>query len=146
LAGFFSQPIKIVQSPRLSVILYERGNLHRQIYTDGRGLPSDFDLPAYLGYSVGHWEHDTLVVETAGFNDKSWLDGMGHPHSEAMKVWERYRRRDFGHLDVEITIEDPKMYTKPFTIKVTHLLEADSDILEYFCAENEKDRLHMAGK
>ena len=144
LAGFFSQPIKIVQSPRLSVILYERGNLHRQIYTDGRGLPRDFDLPAYLGYSVGHWEHDTLVVETAGFNDKTALDALGHPHSESLRVVERFRRRDFGHLEVEMTFDDPRMYTRPFTIKVGHDLLADSDIFESICTENERDRVHLA--
>jgi hypothetical protein len=144
LAGFFSQPIKIVQSPRLSVILYERGNLHRQIYTDGRGLPSDFDLPAYLGYSVGHWEHDTLVVETAGFNDRTALDALGHPHSESLRVVERFRRRDFGHLEVEMTFDDPRMYTRPFTIKVGHDLLADSDIFESICTENERDRVHLA--
>jgi hypothetical protein len=82
------------------------------------------------------------VVETAGFNDKSWLDSVGHPHSEAMRVTERFRRRDFGHMDVETTIDDPKMYTRPFTIKVTQLLMADTDILEYFCAEDEKDTVH----
>jgi len=145
LATLFAEVHKIIQTPGLTVILLELDSAHRQIYTDGRKLPANPD-PLWLGYSVGKWEGDTLVVETAGFNDKSWLDGMGHPHSEAMRVVERYRRRDFGHLDVETTIDDPKMYTRPFTIKVTYLLEADSDILEYFCAENEKDRLHMAGK
>ena len=83
------------------------------------------------------------MVETAGFNDKTALDVMGHPHSEALRVTERYRRRDFGHLDVEMTFDDPKMYTKPFTIKVPHDLLADSDIFESFCNENEKDRAHL---
>jgi hypothetical protein len=142
LATLFSEVHKIVQTPGLIVIMLELDSAFRQIYTDGRKLPADPE-PLWLGYSVGKWEGDTLVVETAGFNDKSWLDGMGHPHSEAMRLVERYRRRDFGHLDVDITIDDPKMYTKPFSIKVTHLLQADSDILEYFCAENEKDRLHI---
>ena len=84
-----------------------------------------------------------MVVQTAGFNDKTSLDGMGHPHSEALRVIERYHRRDFGHLDVEMTFDDPKMYTRPFTIKITQLLSADSDILEYVCNENEKDRAHL---
>jgi hypothetical protein len=142
----FAPVHKIVQTPGLIVIMLEvDSGATRQIYTDGRKLPVDPD-PLWYGYSVGKWEGDTLVVETAGFNDKSWLDSMGHAHSEAMRVVERYRRRDFGHLDVEITIDDPKMYVKPFTIKVTHLLQADTDILEYFCAENEKDRLHTAAK
>jgi hypothetical protein len=143
LAGLLSEPIKIVQSPRLTMVLYEAGYLHRQIFTDGRTLPAEFGLPAYLGYSTGHWERDTLVVETAGFNDKTILDAMGHPHSEALRVVERFHRRDFGHLDVEMTFDDPKMYTRPFTIKVPHDLLADADIFEMFCNENEKDRAHL---
>src|SRR6266853_1614335 len=142
-AGLLSEPIKIVQAPRLTMVLYEVGNLHRQIFTDGRKLPKEFDLPAYLGYSAGHWEGDTLVVETAGFNDKTVLDGMGHPHSDALRMVERYRRRDFGHLDVEMTFDDPKMYTKPFTIKVPHELLPNDDIFEMYC-ENEKDSVHLA--
>ena len=145
LSTLVSEVHKIVQTPGLTVILLELDNAHRQIYTDGRKLPADMS-PSWLGYSVGKWEGDTLVVETAGFNDRSWLDAVGHPHSEAMRLTERYHRRDFGHLDVELTIDDPKMYTKPFTIKVTHQLVADSDILEYFCLENEKDVPHMGLK
>jgi hypothetical protein len=145
LATLLSEVTKIVQTPGLIVILLELDSAHRQIYTDGRKLPVDPN-PSWLGYSVGKWEGDTLVVDTVGFNDKSWLDIVGHPHSEAMRITERYRRRDFGHLDVEITVDDPQMYTKPFTIKVTHLLQADSDILEYFCPENEKDRTHLGLK
>jgi hypothetical protein len=140
----FAPVYKIVQTPGLIVMMLEvDSGATRQIYTDGRELPVD-PQPLWYGYSVGKWEGDTLVVETAGFNDKSWLDSMGHPHSSAMRVLERYRRRDFGHLDVEITIDDPKMYTRPFTIKVTHLLQPDTDILEYFCSENERDRTHTA--
>jgi hypothetical protein len=141
-AGLLSEPVKIVQAPRLTMILYEVGNLHRQIFTDGRTLPKEFDFPAFLGYSAGRWEGDTFVVETAGFNDQTTLDGMGHPHSEALRITERFRRRDFGHLDWEMTFDDPKMYTKPFTIKVPHDLLADDDIFEMFC-ENEKDRAHL---
>jgi len=143
LAGLLSEPIKIVQSPRVTVILYEVNNEHRQIFTDGRVLPKEFELPAYMGYSAGRWEGDMLVVETAGFNNKAILDLMGHPHSEALRVIERFRRRDFGHMDVEITFDDPKMYTKPFTINVPHNLLADADIFEMFCSENEKDGAHM---
>jgi len=143
LADLLSEPMKIIQSPRLTVVLYEVDNLHRQIYTDGRGLPKEFDFPAFAGYSVGHWERDVLVVETAGFNDKTPLDAMGHPHSDALRITERFRRRDFGHLDYEMTFDDPKMYTKPFTIKFPHDLLADSDIFESFCDENEKDRAHL---
>jgi hypothetical protein len=143
LAGLLAEAIKIVQSPRMSVLFYEIDNLHRQIYTDGRVLPKEFDYPAFLGYSVGHWERDVLVVETAGFNGKTRLDLMGHYHSEALRVTERFHRRDFGHMDVEMTFEDPQTYAKPFTIKVPHDLLADSDIFEMFCNENEKDRTHL---
>jgi hypothetical protein len=141
-AGLLSEPVKIVQAPRETMILYEVGNVHRQVFTDGRSLPKEFDLPAFLGYSVGRWEGDTFVVDTAGFNDKTALDGMGHPHSEALHLTERFRRRDFGHLDWEMTFDDPKTYTKPFTIKVPHDLVADNDIFEMFC-ENEKDGVHL---
>jgi hypothetical protein len=141
-ADFLSEPIKIVQAPRETMILYEVGNVHRQVFTDGRKLPKEFDLPAFLGYSAAHWEGDTFVVETAGFNDQTSLDGMGHPHSDALRLTERFHRRDFGHLDWEMTFDDPKYYTKPFTIKVPHDLVADNDIFEMFC-ENEKDRVHM---
>ena len=143
LADLLSEPIKIVQSPRLIVILYEVDNARRQIFTDGRKLPKEFDYPAFHGYSVGRWERDVFVVETAGFNDKTPLDSMGHPHSEALRITERVRRRDFGHLDVEMTFDDPLMYTKPFTIKIPHNLLPDSDIFESYCDENEKDRAHL---
>lgn len=142
ISSLVSEVHKIVQTPGLIVILLEVDNAHRQIYTDGRKLPQD-PQPSWLGYSVGKWEADTLVVDTVGFNDKAWLDVLGHPRSEALHLVERYHRRDFGHMDVEMTFDDPKMYTKPFTIKVTHQLIPDSDILEYFCAENEKDRAHQ---
>ena len=135
-------PFKIIQASRLTAMLFE-DNTVRQIYTDGRKHPVD-PFPLWLGYSVGKWEGDTLVVETVGFNDKSWLDAGGHPHSEALHVIERFRRRDLGHMDVQVTIEDPRMYTRPFTIKFTELLQPDSDVLEYFCTENEKDRAHLA--
>jgi hypothetical protein len=141
-AGLLSEPIKIVQSPRTTVILYEVGNLHRQVFTDGRELPKEFEFPAFLGYSVGRWDRDVFVVETAGFNDRTPLDGDGHPHSDALRITERFRRRDFGHLDVEMTFDDPQMYTRPFTIKIPHDLLADVDIFEMFC-ENEKDRAHL---
>ena len=142
LNSMLSEPVKIIQSPRLTAILYEADDKYRQIYTDGRTLPKEFDQPAWNGHSVGKWDRDTLVVETAGFNDKSALDYIGHPHSEALRVVERYHRRDFGHLDVEMTFDDPTMYTKPFSIKVTWDLWPDSDIFEFVCNENEKDRAH----
>jgi len=145
LDSMLSEVTKIVQTPGLIVIMVELDSAARQIYTDGRKLPAD-PFPMWLGYSVGKWEGDTLVVESMGFKDNGWLDAFGHPRSDAMRMTERYRRRDFGHLDIEITIDDPKMYTRPFTIKVTHELQPDSDIVEYFCSENEKDRAHMGLK
>ena len=143
LASFLSEPTKIIQSPKLTVIFHESDESHRQIYTDGRALPKEFGFPAYMGYSVGHWERDTFIVETAGFNEKTPIDASGHPHTENMRITERYRRRDFGHLDVEITINDPEFYTKPIPIKTTFNLLADGDIFENFCNENERDREHM---
>jgi hypothetical protein len=142
LAGLLSEPIKIVQAPRTTIVLYEVMNLHRQIFNDGRTFPQEFNLPAFLGYSVGRWDGDVFVVETRGFNDRTPLDAMGHPHTEALRVTERFRRIDFGHLDVEMTFDDPQMYTKPFTVKIPHTLMADQDIFEMFC-ENEKDSEHI---
>jgi hypothetical protein len=135
-------PFKMIQTRGVTVVLYELDNTHRQIYTDGRKLPADPN-PAWMGYSVGHWEGDTLVVDSAGFNDKARLDGFGHPRSEALRVQERFHRRDFGHMDLQITVDDPKMYLKPITVKVTELLVPDSDVLESFFNENEKDRAHL---
>ena len=142
LATLLSEFTKIVQTPGLTLVMHELDNATRQIYTDGRPLPSDPN-PSWLGYSIGRWERDTLVVETIGFNGKGPLDIAGNPRSEKMKFTERYRRRDIGHLDVDITFDDPVVYTRPFTIKVTHELQPDTDILEYFCTENEKDQIHL---
>ena len=136
-------PYKIVQTPQLIVIMYEIFGGHRQIYME-RKLPADPD-PLWLGYSAGRWEGDTLAVDTIGFNDKSWLDQFGHPHSEDLHVVERFRRRDFGHIDVQLIIEDPKTFTRPFSLKFTWLLLPDTDIGEFFCNENERDKLHMVG-
>lgn len=143
LASLLSEPIKIVQAPRLTMVLYEIDNMHRQIFADGRALLREVNLPAYLGYSVGHWERDTFVVETSGFNDKTVLDLMGHFHSDALRVTERFRRRDFGHMEIEMTLDDPRTYTRPFTLKVPFEVLADQDIFEMNCNENEKDRPHL---
>jgi hypothetical protein len=137
-------PLKIIQTPGLILVRNEYENTFRQIYTDGRKAPDDPE-PLWLGYSVGKWEGNTLVVDTVGFNDKGWLDGMGHPHSEALHLVERFRRRDFGHMEIEVKIDDPKVYTKPFSVTFTELLQPDSDVTEYFCNENEKDRSHING-
>jgi hypothetical protein len=142
-AGLLSEPMKIVQAPKETMILYEVDNLHRQVFADGRDFPATFEFPAYLGYSIGHWDGDTFVVESRGFNDRTPLDAMGHPRSEAMHVTERFHRRDFGHLDYEMTFDDPVMYTKKFTVRIPHELVPDNDIFEMFCQENEKDRSHM---
>jgi hypothetical protein len=142
-ASLLAEPFKIVQAPKETMIVYEVDGLHRQVFTDGRQFPATFEFPAYLGYSVGRWEGDTFVVETRGFNDRTPLDAMGHPRSEAMHVTERYRRRDFGHLTVEMTFDDPTLYTRAFTVQVPYNLVPNNDIFEMFCSQNEKDRAHM---
>jgi hypothetical protein len=140
--GLLPFPNKFIQTPAVIVILQEADGGLRQIFTDGRKHTAD-PQPSWMGYSVGKWEGDSLAVDTVGFNNKGWLDGSGHPHSEALKVQERYRRRDFGHMDVEVTIDDPKMYTMPFSIRYTLDLVPDSELAEYVCDENEKDRAHL---
>jgi hypothetical protein len=137
-------PWKIIQHPGVTLILYEFQNRYRQVFTDGRVFPEDM-IPAWLGYSIGKWDGDTFVVETRGFNDRSWLDDNGHPHSDALKVTERFHRRDFGHLDLQITFDDPKMYTKPWTVSLPFELFADNELMEWVC-ENEKDAGRSAGK
>ena len=143
LGTMLSEFTKIVQTPGLTLVMHELDNATRQIYTDGRPFPKA-PSGSWLGSSTGHWERDTLVVETIGFNGKAPLDIIGNPRSEKMRITERYRRRDVGHLDVEITFDDPVAYSRPFTIKVTHELQPDTDVLEYFCNENEKDRVHIS--
>lgn len=137
-----SEAHKIVQTPGLILIILELDSMTRQIYVDGRPLPVD-PSPSWQGYSVGHWDKDALVVETIGFNGKTFLDGVFHPTSEHMKMTERDTRRDVGHLDVEMTFDDATMYNKPIRVKLTHLLQPDTDILEYACAENERDVAHI---
>jgi hypothetical protein len=135
---------RIVQTPALMVILYESPNSpHRTVFTDGRDLPKDPN-PSFLGYSIGRWEEDTFVITTTGFNDLGWLDSAGHPQTESLRLTERLRRRDFGHMEFEMTIDDPKVFTRPFTIKSERLLAADTDLLEDVC-ENERDRVRMTG-
>lgn len=135
-------PMQIMQTPKEVIELFESDHTVRHIFIDGRKHPDDL-TPTYNGHSIGHWEGDTLVVETAGFNDKTPFDAMGRPHGERLRVTERYHRRDFGRLDIEMTFDDPQFYTRPFTIKVPHNLMADSDVFEAFCFENEKDRIHL---
>jgi hypothetical protein len=136
---------RFVQTPGLIVVLYQgtTNSVHRTIFTDGRPLPAD-PTPTWMGYSVGHWEGDTLLVETAGFNDRSWLDIEGHPHTEALHIIERFRRRDFGHMDLEMTIDDPKAFTRPFSFRIPKTLMPDTDLLESVC-ENDTSPGHMLG-
>jgi hypothetical protein len=135
---------QIVQTPWLIVILYESPNSpHRMVFTDSRDLPKDPN-PTWLGYSVGRWDGDTLVVTTAGFNDKGWLDSAGHPQTESLRLTERFRRRDFGHMDFEMTIDDPTVFTRPFTVKRERLLVPDTELLEDVC-DNERDASHLSG-
>jgi hypothetical protein len=136
--------VRIMQSPSVTAFLYE-DLASRQIFTDGRALPKDPN-PAWMGYSVGHWDGDTLVIESSGFNDRTWLDEGGHPHTEALHLTERYQRPDFGHMSLKVTVDDPKAYNKSWTIDVKVELAADTDMIEFVCAENEKDRTHLVGK
>jgi hypothetical protein len=129
-------PFKIVQTPGVTIILFEEFNNWRQVFTDGRPLPADPN-PAWLGYSIGRWEGDTFVIETSGFNDRSWLDASGMPHTEALRTTERLRRRDFGHMEVQFTFDDPKAFTKPWSVTVQLNLLPDTDLLEHHC-DNEK--------
>lgn len=144
-ADLLPEPFKIVQTPTEILVLYEVETIFRQIHIDGRQQVTD-PQPTWMGYSVGTWDGDTLVVDTVGFNDLSWLDARGHGHSQAMRVEERFHRRDYGHMEVAVTITDPKTFTKPVSIKFVEALLPDSDVLEHVCAEDEKDAAHMPGK
>jgi hypothetical protein len=138
-------PYKIFQLPGVTVILYEGFTTFRQIFTDGRPLPAD-PQPSWIGYSVGKWEGDTFVVDTIGVNDKTWMDNAGRPHSDALHLVERYRRRSFGTLDVTLTIDDPKAYTRAWTINESpSRLILGQDLLEYVCTENNRDVEHLFG-
>jgi hypothetical protein len=139
-------PFKLVQTPTLLVMLFEDDiPSHRQVFLDGRGHPQDPN-PMWMGHSIGHWDGDTLVIDTVGFDDRSWLDTAGHPHTEKMHVIERFRRPDLGHLEIEFTIDDPGAYAKPWKITRVSELDPNDDIGEYVCNENEKDAGHMVGK
>jgi len=136
--------VRIVQTPTMIAMLYEVGG-YRTIFMDGRALPKDPN-PSYSGYSVGHWEGSTLVVESIGFNDTTWLDFGGHPHTEALKATERITRTSFGQLNVEVTYEDATIYKRPIRVPVKGTFVADTEMLEYVCNENEKDFGHLVGK
>jgi hypothetical protein len=135
---------KIVQTPGL-VLMLDEDLTYRQIFLDGRALESDPN-PSWMGYSVGRWEGDTLIVESFGFNDRTWLDRDGHPHSEALRTTERYRRRDFGHMDIEITLNDPQVYKRPWTVSLSAVLNADTELMESVCNESHTSLEHWVGK
>ncbi len=137
------EPRKIVQTPDLIVILYEGNSGVRQIFTDGRTLPGNDPQPWWYGYSTGKWDGDTLVVETVGFRDDGWLDVNGSPLTDAAKLTERFRRVNYGSLDIEITVDDRKAYTRAWTIRVSQRLMPDAELIEFVCAENEKDAQHF---
>ena len=137
-------PKKLIQTPGVLVILFESYHSWRQIFTDGRALPESRE-PGWFGYSAGKWQGNTLVVDTVGLNEKTWLDDIGHPHSDALHIIERFRRPDFGHIVVEVTIDDPKAYTKPWTVSIPWVYVADTELLDWVC-ENNKDPGHMVGK
>ena len=135
-------PFKIVQTPRETIVLYEEFNQYRQIFTDGRKLPEDPN-PAWFGFSVGKWEGGTFVVDVAGFKEGTWLDNGGHPHTDALRITERYRRPDFGNLELEVAVNDPGAYPKPWKSATIHFkLMPDTELIEHLC-ENEKDAEHL---
>lgn len=138
-------PFKILNSAGVIVILYEALHSYRQIFMDGRPLPKNPN-PAWMGYSVGHWDGDTLAVESSGFEENNWLDNSGHPGTEALRLTERFRRPDFGHIDLQMTIDDPKAYTKPWTVNLQFTATPGTELIEYVCDENEKDLHHLVGK
>jgi hypothetical protein len=137
-------PYKLVQTPALLVMIFEDDTpSHRQVFLDGRGHPRDPN-PNWMGHSIGHWEGDDLVVDTVGFNDQSWLDNIGHPHTEMLHITERFHRADLGHLEIEFTIEDPGAYSKPWIIKRVADLDTKDEIGEYVCID--RDAAHLVGK
>lgn len=140
------QPRKMIQTPDLLVILYEGNGGVRQIFTDGRTIPANDPQPWWYGYSVGKWQGDTLVVETSGFRDGGWLDIWGSPLTDAATITERFQRLNYGTLRIDVTVNDPKAYTEPFTVRVNQRLVLNTEMIEFICAENEKSTQHMVGK
>jgi len=143
-AMLYGGPMKIVQNRRLTLILFEEFNHFRQLFADGRTFPDD-PQPAWFGYSIGRWDGDAFVVDSTGFNDQTWMDDSGLPHSDALRTTERFRRRDFGHLDLQITFDDVKTFTMPWSVNLTFNLLPDTELIESIC-ENELDGKHMVGK
>jgi hypothetical protein len=137
--------LKVVQTPDVMLFLHESRTIYRQILTDGRPLPKDAQ-PTWMGYSIGRWEGDTFVVETIGQNGKTWLDMRGLPGTEALRIVERFTRPNIGHIDIDVTIDDPKAYTKPWNVKLSWTLQPDIELIESICEENNRDLPHMVGK
>jgi hypothetical protein len=133
---------KAVHTPKLLVLLYEVNAMYRQIFTDGRPMPVD-PTPGWNGYSTAAWDGDTLVVQTTGFRDNLWLDTIGSPMSDAAKMTERIRRPNYGTLELELTVDDPKVYTRPWTVKMMQAIELDTELIDEFCLENEKSWQRM---
>ena len=142
--GNYMDGFKFVQTPNLILMLYV-DLTYRQVFLDGRSLEKEPN-PAWMGYSVGHWEGDTLVIQSNGYNSRTWLDLDGDPHSEGLRITERFHRRDFGHMDLNVTLEDPAVYSRPIRFDTVLQPVVDTEMMEYVCAENEKDRSHMTGK
>jgi len=138
-----SQPRKIVQSSTIMVIAYEANAGLREIFLDGRAAPSGDPQPWWFGYSVGRWDGDTLVVDTTGLRGDGWLDVTGSPYTEQARVTERFRRPNFGRLEIDVTVTDPMAYTRPWTVRVNHRLLAEDELIEFVCRENEKDAQHL---
>jgi len=144
---FGGGPFKVLQTPGVTALLYETlvGMIFRQVFTDGRPLPDSSGEPTWLGYSVGRWDNDTFVVDTTGFRDGGWIDTKkGRPNSDALHVTERFRRTDFGHMDLTITINDPKAYLKPWTVKTTLIQHPDTELIEAFCDDHDKTIQHRS--
>ena len=141
----YPPPRKILQLPGEVVILSERDVTFQQIFTDGRPLPQD-PSPNWYGYTSAKWQGDVLVAETIGFRDGTWLDRNGSPLTEAGKITERFRRVNYGLLEIEVTVDDPKAYTRPWTVKLNERIVLDTELLDYFCQDNEKDAAHTVGK
>jgi hypothetical protein len=136
---------KLLQLPGLFVILSERDVTYRQVFMDGRPLPDD-PTPTFNGYSIGTWDGDALVVTSSGFRDGTWLDRNGSPMSDAAKLTERFRRINYGRLEIDVTLDDPKVYTRPWTVTLVQQIVLDSELLDYHCMDNEKDAARLVGK
>jgi hypothetical protein len=138
--------LKIIQTPDVMLFLFESRTIYRQVFTDGRPLPPEDVNPTWMGYSIGRWEGDTFVAETKYSNGKTWLDMRGLPATEKLHVIERYTRPSIGRIKIEVTIDDPGAYTKPWKVNLDWTLQPDIELIESICEENNKDWVHMVGK